>query len=255
MNQDQASPANTAQAVIDALNAQDWRQLFAQFAAANVEAGAKAFEGKSGPDAKFPYFELKVKEVSIHGSTATGYFQVVLSDPAGLADPLETEEEVHFHLSEDGWKILTTNSNTSFFGQFALIALNRQDNLPRRQAKTAASLSKLKRISLAILKLASAESDLFNLDQSTLREKLQPYLLNGEIWLDQEGSSIDIRLNPSLIGRQKSEVASPKSTVLLSVGPQECLTIFDDATPIAFVDGHVEWVASNDVPNLSWSLS
>ncbi|MFZ4507626.1 MAG: hypothetical protein ACOYON_08025 [Fimbriimonas sp.] len=240
-----ATPEATVRATLAAVSKADWQAAFSRVDNANVEAAVKALRSMSGMS-KFDYEIVKLDLVT-KDDESSGPIEWKLSGQL-------QNDVVRLRRTNGDWKILGGNDNDqSFFTQFAKIG---RDPSVLKVARAAADktvvLSNMKQLALGLAIFASDRNDKIAVTQATLKSSLLPIVKSDRLWIDSKNEPLDVRINPNLIGKKVTAFSNPESVVMLTIGPKDGLKFWDDATPVAFLDGHVKFIKRSATAQLRW---
>jgi prepilin-type processing-associated H-X9-DG protein len=271
------SPAATVTAMIDAINARDWKATFSRIEGADVPRVEEAIRSLGRPQGippvrsaianadgrivyrastglfSMPRISASAVGVDLTGDQATVHLSLSYAQPHTLLPSMPTKDDVHLVRLGGDWKVVDGNGELSIFTQLGQLGRNPELVAKYHLASQRTQvLSDLKQISLAVLMYINDHDDRFMLDQSNLKARLHPYLKNEAVWFGPDGKPLDVRFNSNLKSRSADSIEQPAVTVLLHVGPRGNLRFFGNGTPIAFADGHVKFMTGEGLSQMTW---
>ena len=173
-----------------------------------------------------------------------------------------TEIVTFKRLVEDGenwWQIVPPDSfplpnNGLEPALLAQAAFALAQNAPHDEAFDLAqrSLMQLKLLALSALQFTADWEESFAFAPRYLREALQPYQQNAQIFIVPETEEI-YAFNEHLCAKKRDQIAHPAQTVLFYEGQkQELVFRYDGQAAVAFVDGHCVLVSPAQAQQLIW---
>ena len=254
----ESTPESTVRAFYKAINAGDWKGVFSPIEGADVDGVMEYISKHPELNHKAQPVLLKIQSSEIAGDDAVVHLVPNFVGPAPVHGM--SELQIHLHRSGDVWKLVSGTGDRNVVGD--LLEVSRD---PARLTKMLAAqdktriLSNMKQIALAVIMFSSDQSDVLQLSQSTLKEKLGKYLAQvgkyyrvSNVWLDPDGKPLDVRFNAELTGKSLTQFEDTSHLAMLTLGPRGNLKFYGNATPIGFADGHVKFMNRDDLKRVLW---
>jgi len=204
------------------------------------------------PNMQLGKMTMEIVEMHAADDTATANVRFNLQERPSLPGH-EVTDEIRLTRTAGDWKIVGGNGAVSSFTQFVMAGQHpEQITMARGAAKRTQILSNMKQIAVGMLIFANDYDDKLAFNQETMHQKLKPYLRTDALWKGPDGEDLDVRINPSVVGKVTSKIESPAECVMLTLGPKDKLVFMDGRTPVAFVDGHVKYFNRDQVSLLHW---
>ena len=248
------TPEATMQAIVEAINRNDWNGVFSRIEGAKVDAAVAKFKKVIAEQKSVLRVTAQFGPFTTTNDTSTVHVKIEYKETeAKSTRTTSIDEDVKLHRQDGDWKLAGRTKKIGFLGTIAELG-RRPETMVRARATARFSVieSNIRQIAMAVCLYLNDHNNKLSLTSVGLKASLRPYITNDSIWQDPNGRALDVQFNAALNGRSTSSITDAANCVMLSLGPKGSLIFNDGETPVAFVDGHVTMIRRARVASLSW---